>query len=274
MTLTAEDFDFLRAFVYANSAIVLDPGKEYLVTSRLGPVAQKEGLGGVDELVRQLRRAPPERLRKRVIDAMTTNETSFFRDMHPFETLRTEILPRVIAKRSPTNDKPITIWSAAASSGQEAYTIAMVMREHYPDRPVRILASDLSTEILDRAKAGVYSQVEVNRGLPAPKLFKWFEPDRHGYRVRDELRTMVEFFQLNLVGPWPFLPQMDVIFLRNVLIYFDQDTKRAILAKMRRQLGDGYLVLGGAETTLNLDDNLEIVPGVKSHFYRNRVDVR
>ena len=269
MTLAADDFDFLRAFVYANSAIVLDPGKEYLATTRLGPVAEREGLGGIPDLVRSLRNQPPDRLKKRVIDAMTTNETSFFRDLHPFETLRTDIVPRLLAARPP-GDRPVTIWSAACSTGQEPFTIAMLLREHFPALPVRILASDLSTEVLDRAREGLFSQVEVNRGLPAAKLFKWFDADRRGYRVKPEILRMVEFFQLNLVTPWPFLPQMDVIFLRNVLIYFDADTKRSILARMRRQMGDGYLVLGGAETTLNLDEHLEIIPGAKSHFYRNR----
>jgi chemotaxis protein methyltransferase CheR len=190
---------------------------------------------------------------------MTTNETSFFRDTHPFDALRKHVLVDMLARRAA--EKRLSIWCGACSTGQEPYTIALILREHFADRTDRtgwkidILATDLSTDVLVRAREGRYSQLEVNRGLPAPLLVKHFE--RHGteWRIKDDIRRLVEFRQLNLIDPIWAVGAADIVFLRNVLIYFDVPTKKAILRKVRGIMRrDGYLFLGGAETTLNIDD--------------------
>lgn len=203
---------------------------------------------------------------------MTTNETSFFRDLHPFETLRTTVLPDVIARRA--SERRLHLWSAACSSGQEPYTIALVLREHFPALAgwtVRLVATDLSREILARARAGRYSQLEVNRGLPAPLLTKHFTREGMEWQLKDEVRRMVEFRELNLLEAWSGLADLDIVFIRNVLIYFDQDIKRGILGRVHRALRPGgYLFLGGAETTLNLDDRFERLHIGKTPCYRRR----
>ena len=262
MSITAADFDFVRTLVHRRSAIVLEPGKEYLVDTRLGPLAKAEGLASVADLVRVLRGRPSPGLLTKVTEAMTTNETSFFRDLTPFEALRTTVLPALMEARKA--ERRLTIWCAACSSGQEPYSIAMVLKDHFAGLPgwtVRIVATDLDTEVLERARLGRYTQAEVNRGLPGPLLVKHFVRSGLEWQVKDEVRRMVEFRSLNLAEAWPAMPAADVVFLRNVLIYFDADTKRAILARTKRLLRpDGYLFLGGAETTLNLDDAFRSEP--------------
>lgn len=257
MPLTIPDFDFLCQVVRDDSAIVLESGKEYLFESRLQPVAKRHGCDDLTELVRKVR-AGSRPLRAEVVDAMTTNETSFFRDGHPWESLRTEIIPKMLAER----DGPLTFWCAACSSGQEPYSLAMLLREHFAADcdagRFRIVASDLSTSMLDRARLGRFSQLEVNRGLPAPMLARWFS--RHGMEwvVDDRLRGMVELRTLNLADTvtWATLPpQLDLVFLRNVLIYFDPVTKAEILTQVRGRLRPtGALFLGSSETTLGLVD--------------------
>jgi chemotaxis protein methyltransferase CheR len=257
MPLNLPDFDFLCQVVRADSAIVLEPGKEYLFESRLQPVAKRNGCDDISDLVRKLR-AGSRPLRAEIVDAMTTNETSFFRDGHPWESLRTEVLPKLFAERQ----GPLTFWCAACSSGQEPYSLAMLLREHFADEcdagRVRIVASDLSTSMLDRARLGRFSQLEVNRGLPAPMLARWFT--RHGMEwvIDDRLRGMLELRTLNLADTvtWATLPpQIDVVFLRNVLIYFDPATKAEILTEVSRRLRPtGALFLGSSETTLGLVD--------------------
>jgi chemotaxis protein methyltransferase CheR len=194
-----------------------------------------------------------------VVELMTTNETWFFRDLRPFEVLRSSILPELLTRRS--DERRLHIWSAACSSGQEPYTMAMIISEHFPQLAswnVRIIATDLSTEILDRARAGRYSQLEVNRGMPAALLVKYFRKVGNEWHISDAIRRQVEFRELNLVEAWLVLPLMDLVFLRNVLIYFDVETKKSIFGRVRRLLRpDGYLMLGGAETTLNIDDAFE-----------------
>lgn len=269
-TLNCNSFNFISDLVRERSAIVLEPGKNYLVESRLAPVAREQGMHTVDELVEALRRPGAQALTRKVVEAMTTNETSFFRDMHPFDALKTQIVPELINNRS--RERTLTIWSNACSSGQEVYTIAMILREYFPQLVgwrVRLIASDLSSQILAKAKEGVFNQTEVNRGLPLPMLLKYFTKNGLTWRIKDELRSMVEFSELNLVEQWPVLPPMDIIFLRNVLIYFSPETKKEILGKARRLLRpDGYLFLGGAETTMNLDSAFERVTIGKATCYR------
>lgn len=272
MPLSTLDFDFVRRLVHERAAIALDESKVYLARNRLDTLARQEGLGSVGELVGRLRREPAEGLKRKVIEAMTTNETSFFRDIHPFEALRETFLPDLMRRRAAT--RRLTIWCAACSTGQEPYSLAMILREHYPslDGWNRVfLASDLSTEVLDRARAGRYSQMEVNRGVPATLLVRHFRRDGLDWYVHDAIRRMVDFRCVNLIGDWPTMPAPDLVMMRNVLIYFDADTKRRILLRMARFIApDGFLFLGGAENTLGCDDLFERTGPPRSGAYRLR----
>ncbi|MFN8195482.1 MAG: protein-glutamate O-methyltransferase CheR [Nocardioidaceae bacterium] len=273
MTLAATDFDFISTMVRERSAIVLERGKEYLIEARLLPLARERGAqGGVAGLVHELRRAPTGPLRDLVVEAMTTNETSFFRDVHPFTALSEHILPDLVRARS--GERTLNIWSAACSSGQEAYSIAMLLQDIIGADPgwrARILATDISPAMLQRTKDGIYSTFEVNRGLPANLLIRHFRKVGLQWQVEEPLRRMVETRIVNLDQEFVNIARMDIIFMRNVLIYFDAATKQRILARVRRALRpDGYLVLGGAETTLNLDDNFDRVQIGRAPVYRLR----
>jgi chemotaxis protein methyltransferase CheR len=269
MSLTQADYHYVRTLLRERSAIELKEDKAYLVEARLLPLARDEGMQTLGDLVRALERDTGP-LRQKVVEAMTTNETSFFRDLHPFEELRKKVLPDLLHRRAA--EKTLTVWSAACSSGQEPYSFAMMIREHFPllaNWKVTILATDLSKSMIDRASRGRYSQVEVNRGLPASLMLKYFQRQGLEWHLRDDIRGMVEYRVQNLVSGWPLLPPVDVVLLRNVLIYFDVTTKKTILKRMRRVLrSDGYLLLGGAETTLNLDDRYEQMAMEKVSFYR------
>jgi chemotaxis protein methyltransferase CheR len=266
MSLTPTEFGYVQQLVRDESAISLSPGKEYLVEARLAPLAEREGLSSVAALIDRLPGASAA-LRHDVVQAMTTNETSFFRDVHPFEALRETVLPAAVAANG---GRRLRLWSAAASTGQEAYSLAMLVAEHFAHVPdVTILGTDLSRDVLARAAAGRFTQLEVNRGLPAAKLVRWFERSGAEYHVKDELRRRVEFRELNLSRPWPPLPQMDVVLLRNLLIYFDLPAKQQVLAQVSRVLAPGgVLFLGGAETTYGLDDGWERVQVGRTSFYR------
>ncbi len=268
--MTRDDFDFVRGFVRERAALVMEEDKQYLVEARLTPLLRKTGSASFAQLVSRLRVERAGALADRVVEAMTTNETSWFRDVHPFEALRTTVLPALIAERQAT--RRLTIWCAASSSGQEPYTIAMLLARAFPALStwtVRILCSDISMEMVERTRAGRYSQLEVNRGLPASYL-PFFQRSGVEYQVDARLRNMLEVFPLNLAGPWPgTIPTVDLVFLRNVMIYFDVPTKKSILNRMRRQMArDGVLFLGGADTTLNLDDAYERLPLPQASCYR------
>ncbi len=212
--LGAAGFTYVRELVRQSSAILLEPGKEYLVESRLSVVAREEGFGSLELLIAELRARPSNGLHRKVVAAMTTNETTFFRDVHPFEALRTQLLPEMIARRQAQGE--LSIWCAACSTGQEPHTIAMVIREHFPALAswnVRILGSDLSSDVLARARIGRYSQLEVTRGLPATYLVEW--------QLEDSIRRMVEYRELNLIESWSGVPAMDLVLMRNVLTYVD-----------------------------------------------------
>jgi chemotaxis protein methyltransferase CheR len=272
MTLNLTEFNFIRRLVLEQSAIVLEADKGYLVESRLMPLARREGFPSLNHFVQKLQVEPLQALHRQAVEAMTTNETSFFRDFQPFEALKKVVLPDIITRRSA--ERELNIWSAASSSGQEPYSLAMLIRENFPKLAswkVRILATDLSTDILARASEGRYSQLEVNRGLPAPLLVKYFQKRGCDWYLRDDIRSMVDYKVVNLANAWPFLPLMDIVLIRNVLIYFGVETKKEILAKVRRVLKpDGYFFLGAAETTLNLDDSFERVPIERATCYRIR----
>lgn len=252
------DFEFIREFIKKQAAIVLEPGKEYLVESRLNPIAKEAGFSSLEGLISEIRCKPADELKLKIIDALTINETLFFRDVHTFDTLKDNIIPGIIAKK--TNDKRLNIWCAASSSGQEPYTIAMILKEHaapLKDWTINFIASDISEKMLERAKAGIYNQLEVNRGLPLPYLVKYFEKSGSNWQIKKEIRDMVKYQKINLMNPW-LLPTMDLIFMRNVLIYFNLETKKNIFERVEKILHPtGYLFLGGAETTLGVGNEFE-----------------
>lgn len=273
MSLRASDFDYIRDLVRREAAIVLEPGKEYLALTRLDPIARGKGLASVADLIARLRLGGRTDLHEEVVDALTTNETSFFRDLHPFESLRTHVLPEVIERNA--GRRSLTVWCAACSSGQEPYSVAMLIREHFPELTawrIDLVATDISASMLERARAGRYGQLEVNRGLPAQFLLKYFRRDGAYWELDPSVRRMVRFQRHNLIGAWPPFPTFDIVFLRNVLIYFDLETKRQVLARVRSVMRpDGYLLLGGSETTLNIDDGFERVPIGRTTWYRPRM---
>jgi chemotaxis protein methyltransferase CheR len=271
MTIAAASFAYVRELLHRRSAIYLEAGKEYLVESRLQPIVQASGEGTLDRLVSRLRSSPEGSLHAQVVEAMTTNETSWFRDRHPYDAFESVILPDLLSCRA--EERRLTVWSAATASGQEAYSIAMVLHERLAADPgwdVRVLASDLSEQMVRRTRAGRYSQLEINRGLPAARLVRHFSRAGAEWQVNEPLRRLVEVRQLNLAAPFPPLPPIDVTFLRNVLIYFQADSRRQILQRVRRVLRPGgYLLLGTAETTLDVDA-FERVPHDKATVYRLR----
>jgi chemotaxis protein methyltransferase CheR len=269
MTLAATSFDWVRQLVHRESAIVLAPGKEYLVEARLLPIARSMGLPDVGQLVDSVRSRPsPEHTRK-IVEALTTNETSWFRDGDPFTALTSTVLPSLLSARGPA--ERLQIWSAACSSGQEPYTIAMLLEDALPNASTRvaITATDLSREMVERTRAGRFSQLEVNRGLPAPMLVRHFTRAGNEWQVSPSLRRMVTASECNLAAPLPRMGPFDVVYLRNVLIYFDLPTKQAILRRVRALMRpDGWLFLGAAETTLGVDDSWERVVIGRSSAYR------
>jgi chemotaxis protein methyltransferase CheR len=268
VAVSCTDYEFIRKLVHDQSSIALGLGKEYLVEARLAPVMQREGLGSVGDLVTVLRTGDAH-LRGEVVDAMSTNETLFFRDVHPFDALRETVIPETLAANG---GRSLAMWSAAASTGQEAYSMGMLVREQFSlVRNVTILGTDLSAEVIARAASGRYTQLEVNRGLPASLLVKYFERDGREWTLKPSIRDMVTFRQANLARPLRGIPPMDIIFLRNVLIYFDRGTKEAVLAQVARVLRPGgYLFLGACETTYGVDDSYERVIVGRTSCYRYR----
>jgi len=259
--MTNDEFDFLCKLLKDRSGLVVTRDKAYLLESRLLPVARKHGLKSLDELAAVVRARPIGDLVREIVEAMTTNESFFFRDIKPFEQFKTFVLPSVMKVRA--QRKQIRIWSAACSSGQEPYTLAMMLAEQkgaLADWSFEILATDLSTDILEKAQAGLYSQFEVQRGLPIQLLVKYFKQQGDRWQIDAGLRSRVRFKQFNLLDDPSSLGGFDVIFCRNVLIYFDQTTKGQVLERLARALTpDGYLYLGGAETVLGISDRFQPV---------------
>lgn len=267
MTLAPDVFAFVADLVGRRSAIRLDPGKEYLVESRLGPLARERGLG-IEEYLRRLRAGAPEDELAAVVEAMTTNETSWFRDVAPFAALRPHVLPLLRETAPAGAPDRIRVWSAACSTGQEPYSILMALGDGFDMPSVEIVATDLNEQVLARAREGVYSQLEVNRGLPAAMLVRHFDRVGAHWRVHADLRSKVQFRRHNLLDAAPAGP-FDLVFLRNVLIYFDLPTKRAVLDRVARALRPGgLLVLGAAETTLGVHDGFERVEAGSAVLHR------
>jgi chemotaxis protein methyltransferase CheR len=254
--VTPHDYEYLRKLLKERSGLVLSADKHYLVESRLLPVARKAGLFNLTGLVAKLKGSHCEPLIVEVVEAMTTNESSFFRDKVPFDQFRETIMPALLAARA--GSRRIRIWCAAASTGQEPYTLAICLKEMGKELrgwQVEILATDLSNEVLEKAKSGIYSQFEVQRGLPVLLLIKYFSQVGEMWQIAPELRGMVKFMPLNLLHDFSHLGMFDVVFCRNVLIYFDQATKTDVLERIAAVTErDGFLVLGGAETVVGLTE--------------------
>jgi chemotaxis protein methyltransferase CheR len=272
MALSMASFEYVRTLLRQRSAHVLEDDKIYLVETRLLPLARRQGLESVEELVLHLRARSNETLLVEVVEAMTINETCFFRDAHAFDALRHAVIPELIQRRAGV--RTLNIWSAACSSGQEPYSLAILLRHYFPHLTawkIRLLASDLSTTMLERSVRGRYSNLEVSRGLPPEFLEIYFRKEGDGWQVRDDIRRMVEFCQINLRDSWPKLPLADLVLMRNVLIYFDLPTKAQILRRVRRVIhSEGYLMLGGAETTHKVDDAFLPVSFRQVSLYRLR----
>ncbi|RZM88539.1 chemotaxis protein CheR, partial [Bradyrhizobium genosp. SA-3] len=253
--MTPVDYDYLRKFLKERSGLDLSADKQYLVESRLLPLARKASLSGIPDLVLKIRNGDG-RLATDVVEAMTTNETFFYRDKIPFDHLRGTILPGLIQARAAR--KSLRIWSAASSTGQEPYSIAMCVKEMgaaFAGWRIEIVVTDLSQEVLEKSKAGIYSQFEVQRGLPIQHLMKYFTQVGEVWQLNADIRAMVQFRQLNLLQDFSHLGTFDVIFCRNVLIYFDQDTKAVIFERMAKGLeADGTLLLGAAESVVGITD--------------------
>jgi chemotaxis protein methyltransferase CheR len=272
--LSPEDFSFVADFLKKKSGISLTDDKTYLVESRLLPLARQHDLDDITGLVAAMKGGrgslgDHESLMDDVLDAMTTNETFFFRDNKPFDAIRKDILPQLIERRK--SAKSLRIWCAAASTGQEPYSIAMLLKEYgaqLNDWRLSILGTDVSGEALKRAEAGNYSQFEVQRGLPAQLLIKYLHKEEKYWMINSELKSMIRYKKLNLLSSFESLGKFDIVFCRNVLIYFEVETKRQILERISRQMPpDGILVLGSAETVLNVSDHFQLIPGL-SGFYK------
>jgi chemotaxis protein methyltransferase CheR len=260
--VTGNDYDFIRKLLKQRSGLMLSAEKQYLVESRLMPVAQRNRIPNLFELARRLRTGTDEALTAEVVEAMTTNETFFFRDRLPFDHFKGVILPALMAARE--RHKRIRIWCAAASTGQEPYSLAMMIREMAPALDgfrIEILATDLSREVLEKATAGLYSQFEVQRGLPIQLLLKYFTQHGEMWQIAPEIRAMVQYRPFNLLSDFSRLGPFDLIVCRNVLIYFDQPTKSDVLDRLARVIAqDGFLILGAAETTIGLTQGFRSVP--------------
>ena len=274
MKVNPQQLAFLATFLKRRSGVVVDQSKAYLIEARLLPVMRQRAIPDFEALVERVRSSRDPALEQDVLNAMMTHETSFFRDRSPFETVR-RILPDLLRRRAVS--RHLVLWSAAASSGQEAYSLAMLMNEHFRDSlagwSVRILATDFSEPVLTRARQGLYSDLEVARGLPAELRDRYFVRLQGKWSISHDCRRFVEFRRMNLLDPWQGVPPCDIAFLRNVLIYFDIPTRLSILEKMRKTVRpDGALFLGGAETMLGVCDTYDRVEGAGCSYYRPRGD--
>ena len=268
--MTPADFEFVAALLKRRSGLVLTPDKVYLIESRFAPLARQHNLANADAVIAKLR-AGDEAIARAATEAMTTNESFFFRDKTPFDHFEKVILPKMLQARATT--KKIRIWCAAASSGQEPYSLAMILKEKgalVKDWKIDIVGTDLSTEILAKAKAGLYSQFEVQRGLPIQMLMKYFTKEGESWRIKDEIRSIVEYRTANLLDAFTGMGSFDVVYCRNVLIYFDEATKKNILMRTAQLMpADGYLLLGAAETVVGLSTSFAPMDGARGLYVKN-----
>ncbi|MEN9874967.1 MAG: hypothetical protein RL186_1864 [Pseudomonadota bacterium] len=264
------DFDFVAQLVHSRSGLVLSADKSYLVESRLAPIARRDGFPSIDELIGAIRLRGDGKLIDAVVDAMTTNETFFFRDKTPFDIFAQTVLPELIARK---RGGTIRIWCAAASTGQESYSLAMIadaMGPRLGGCKLEIVGTDISERCLEKAKAGIYTQFEVQRGLPVQMLLKHFKKDGEAWRIDDKLKANIRFRPMNLLDDFRGLGRFDVIFCRNVLIYFDTKTKKQVLERMSLQVdGPGFLFMGAAETVLGVTDTFKPVTGQRGLYLQD-----
>jgi chemotaxis protein methyltransferase CheR len=266
--LDAADYAYVQQLLLEHAAMQLSTAQDYLVRSRLEPVAKRAGLSDLNALVAQLRRDSFGSLHTQVVEAMTTHETSFFRDLHPFSALKSSVISEIVARKS---DHTLRVWSAACSTGQEPYSLAMLLMElpQLKNWKIQILATDLSRATLERAKSGTYSALEVGRGLPARMLAQHFERSGASFQIRSGLRALIEWRQLNLAGRWGLLPPFDLVFMRNVLIYFPAPMMLQVLKTVRTTMHpDGYLFLGTTENMLGMATGFDTVAIGKTMLYR------
>ena len=273
--MTPMEYDYLRKLLKERSGLVLSSDKQYLVESRLLPIARKSGLTGLGELVQKIKTPGTEALIVEVVEAMTTNESFFFRDKIPFDHFRDAIMPSLVAARA--KQRRVRIWCAAASTGQEPYSLAMCLKEmagQISGWRVEIIATDLSQEVLEKAKAGIYSQFEVQRGLPIQLLVKYFTQIGETWQIAPEIRSMVQYRPFNLLSDFGQLGIFDVVYCRNVLIYFDQPTKVDVLERIARIAEpDGFLVLGAAETVVGLTEAFKPIPERRGLYLPNKAAI-
>ncbi|MHA7063897.1 CheR family methyltransferase [Azospirillum argentinense] len=266
--MRVEDFDMFSTLLKQRSGLVLTRDKAYLLESRLMPVARKWNMKGLEELASTVRTRKDEALLRDITEAMTTNESSFFRDQKPFDQFKQIVLPKLLEARAAK--RSIRIWSAACSSGQEAYSLAMLLNEDAAKLAgwrIEIVGTDISAEMVERSKSGIYTQFEVQRGLPIQMLVKHFKQQGDKWQISQQLRQMASFREFNLLGDLSTLGQFDIVFCRNVLIYFDQPTKTKVLEAIARQMPqDGVLYLGGAETVLGITDRFKPVEGQRGLY--------
>jgi chemotaxis protein methyltransferase CheR len=271
--MTPQDFDYLRQLLRTRSGLVLSAEKQYLAESRLLPVARKHGFASLTELVAKLKTAATAPLGTDVVEAMTTNESFFFRDKVPFDHFRDTIMPALMAARA--REKRLRIWCTACATGQEPYSLAMSLKSlgaALAGWRIEIIGTDLSNEVLAKAKAGIYSQFEVQRGLPIQLLVKFFAQVGEAWQIAPEIRGMVHFRPLNLLKDFSPLGTFDLVFCRNVLIYFDQPTKIDVLNRLAKQMpSDGFLVLGAAETVVGLTDGFKPMTDRRGLYVPNAV---
>lgn len=269
--MKVQDFDIYKNMLYAKSGYVITTDKSYLLESRLAPVIKKHNIENMEALTNKLRDTPPQTLIDDIVDAMTTNETMFFRDQKPFDKFRDVVVPTIMKAKGP--GCTIRIWSAACSSGQEPYCLALLIKENaakWGGVKFELIATDISNDILDQAKAGTYTQFEVQRGMPITMLVKYFTQNGDKWTIKDDIKSMVKFQKFNLLDSMDQFGTFDVIYCRNVLIYFDQQTKGKILEKMAKRLfKHGYLFMGGAETVLGITTAFKPLEGERGVYILN-----
>src|ERR1700733_1168912 len=270
MGCSDSDYEYLRGVVMEQSANRIDPSRNTLFDTRLTPIARQSGATNLEDFVNMLKAGRPAHLHRAVAEAMTVNETSFFRDITMFEMLREVIFPRLIDQQR--ENRRLRIWSAASSTGQEAYSLAMAVTEHFPDLvqwDVKIIGTDISRHVVDYAQKGRYRRLEVNRGLPARMLLKYMVRDGEEGEVSPRIRSMCEFRYANLCAPMPQLPVFDLVLLRNVLLYFSQHDRKTLFTEIYQKTApDGYLVLGTAEQAEDSTNLFEVAFAANCYFYR------
>lgn len=270
-SISREDYQYVTGFLYREAGISLGGDKVYLVENRLSELCRSLGCNTISALVQKLKFQPCAEIKRKMVEAMTTNETSFFRDITPFDSMRSSVVPEMLELRK--SIRQFRIWSAACSTGQEPYSLAMLLESHFgktlKDWRIEILGTDIAEKVLARARQGEFSQLEINRGVPPNHLHTCFVKHGNHFRISDPIRKLVSFQKVNLLEVPPQLGAFDIIFCRNVLIYFDLETKRKVLANLHRHLrADGYLVVGASEVLFGVTDLFERAQRGSAIFYR------